>query len=246
MRNISIILPYYRNAEMLLLQLERFATFPAETRAQIELLVIDDGSPKQQLREMLLRAQIPELLSVRAWRIIPDIRWNWLAARNIGQLKASSEWRLFTDIDHLVPFETADYLIRADFRADTIYRFARTNFADGSEYKPHPNSWWMTGQMMESVGGYDERFSGFYGTDGMFRDRCTARAREIVLLKQALQRVDRADVPDASTRTYKRKAPEDLENVPRIRQEIVDSGDLRPHRLTFPYFEIWPRLGSVQ
>lgn len=241
MRNLSIVLPYYRNPDMLRLQLGRFADYPEELRNQIEVIIVDDGSPKFPAIEVL--QAYPgrfDGLVVRAWRIEVDVRWNWIAARNIGQKEARSEWRLFTDIDHLMPVETADYLIRADLRKDTIYRLSRTNFADGSDYKPHPNTWLMTGQMMERVGGYDERFSGFYGTDGMFRDRCTAAAKAVVMLKQTMQRVGRDDVPDASTRTYQRKAPEDLENVPRIREEIRKSGDLRPHRLTFPYHRTWP------
>lgn len=241
MHDVSIILPYYRNPGVWQLQLERFRSFPADLRAHIEVLLIDDGSPKNPATP----PEVPiEGMTLRMFRIEVDVRWNWIAARNIGQKHASSVWRLFTDIDHLLPEATARRIVEGKLDARNIYRFSRVNYPKGDEYKPHPNTWMLTGDMMESVGGYDERFSGYYGTDGMFRDRCSdaaaAAGGKVVMLKQPMERVDREVLKDASTTTYGRKEEQDKEAVPRIRAEIAASGDLRPHRLTFPYQQIFP------
>lgn len=234
-RDFTLVLPYYRNPGMWQLQLERLSEFPESIRERLRVIVIDDGSPKEKLQA----PTTPPPFALTMFRIEVDVRWNWIAARNIGAHHAETDWLLFTDIDHLVPWKTAKRIVEGYLQADTIYRFQRVNYPDGSPYHPHPNSWLMTRPMFDKVGGYDERFSGFYGTDGMFRDRCEAAARGVTILKEKLERVDREVQADASTRTYARKQPEDREAVPRIRSEIAASGDLKPHRLTFPYHEFY-------
>jgi hypothetical protein len=108
-----------------------------------------------------------------------------------------------------------------------------------SPYKPHPNSWLMTAKTYERIGGYDERFAGFYGTDSDFRDRA-ARKADIVMLDQVLIRVPRDVIPDASTRTYLRKQPEDSLNLPRIKATRELDPDWKPLRLSFKYMQIYP------
>lgn len=234
-RDFTIVLPFYRNPDMLALQLERVASYPDKVRNHVRLIVVDDGSPKEQA----VPPATPPPFPLRMFRIDVDVRWNWLAARNIGHHFAATDWILFTDIDHLVPEKTASKIVYDYLDELTIYRFSRVNYPGGDEYKPHPNSWLMTRAMFDKVGGYDERYSGFYGTDGMFRDRCREAATSVSLLRSVLERVDRKVVHDASTRTYERKAEQDRENVPRIRREIEASGDLTPKRLTFPFREIY-------
>jgi glycosyltransferase involved in cell wall biosynthesis len=234
-RDITVILPFYRNPGMLTLQLERIASYPKKIRDHFRLIVVDDGSPE----EKAVAPETPPPFPLQMFRIDVDVRWNWLAARNIGHKHATTQWVLFTDIDHLIPERTAQFLVEEELDRDIIYRFSRRNYPGGEIYHPHPNSWLMTRKMFDKTGGYDERFSGHYGTDGMFRDRCAAAADKVILLKRHLERVDRKDVPDASTRHYERKADVDKAGVPRIRAEIEASGDLKPHRLTFPYHEFY-------
>lgn len=234
-RDFTIILPFYRNPSMLALQLERLASYAPKIRDHVRLIVVDDGSPKERAEAPAMPPPFP----LRMFRVEVDVRWNWLTCRNIGHHHAQTEWVLFTDIDHLVPEKTAARIVEGDLEPSTIYRFSRVNWPGGEAYHPHPNSWLMTRKMFDKTGGYDERFSGFYGTDGMFRDRCTKAAKSVVILKEKLERVPREEVPDASTRSYERKAAEDKENVPRIRREIEASGDLKPHRLTFPYHQFY-------
>jgi hypothetical protein len=232
-RPITLVLPYYDNPGMLEAQFQALDALPPELREQISLIVVDDCSPKSPA----LDVGRPQGVAYSLFRITVDVRWNWIAARNRGAEEAPDGWLLLTDIDHLVPEETWRRIIERKLSDRDIYRFSRRE-VDGSEYKPHPNSWLMTRKMfLRRVGGYDERFSGFYGTDGMFRDRCVSAARQVVVLPEALTRVGRETIPDASTpeSTWGRKTPVDHENVGRIRAEIQASGDLAPKRLTFPF-----------
>lgn len=233
-RAVTLVLPYYRNAEMLGEQYERIAQLPADVRNGLQLIVVDDGSPKSPA-EAVGRPELG-IAGFQLFRIDVDVRWNWLAARNIGVEKAKTEWVLLTDIDHIVPEKTWRRLQEHKLNPRKVYRFSRLDLPDLTPYKPHPNSWLMTRELFDKIGGYDERFSGFYGTDGEFRDRVRANA-EVVMLDQPLIRVPREVVPDASTTTYLRKQPEDHDGVTRIRAKIAAEGG-RPHRLTFPYHQV--------
>jgi hypothetical protein len=89
--------------------------------------------------------------------------------------------------------------------------------------------------MFDRIGGYDERFSGYYGTDAEFRERVEKTAKAIVMRSEALIRYPREVIPDASTTTYKRKEKQDHANVPRIRAERANIPNWKPLRLTFPF-----------
>lgn len=233
---ISLILPYYMNAGMLERQFESIRSLDRDVLDSLEVLVIDDGSPE---RPAFFPA--PDLgCPFRLFRIEVDVRWNWIAARNIGAYHAWHEWLLLTDIDHVVPEETFLSLAARALDTKAVHKFSRRDAPDLTPYKPHPNSWLMTRKtFLERVKGYDERFSGYYGTDGEFRDRCVSgTGRPIVELDEYIVRYPREVIADASTTTYKRKQPEDREAVPRIRREIAKSPE--PHRLTFPYHEVLP------
>ena len=175
------------NQGMLDEHLRRLERLPAGVRDELELIVVDDGSPNGE-------AQAREIgLPVRVFRIDVDIRWNQDAARNIAAHKADASWLLLTDIDHLVPQRTFEWLLDNKLQKKTVYRFQRMTLdAIGgkkdalTEYKPHPNSWFMMRGMYERIGGYDERFAGHYGTDAEFRDRA---------VRNWLAVGDAADVP---------------------------------------------------
>jgi hypothetical protein len=119
------------------------------------------------------------------------------------------------------------------------YKFARVSAPDMSPYKPHPNSWLMLRSLYDKIGGYDERFAGYYGTDADFRDRLAAIA-EIKQVKEALIRYPRTLIHDASTTTYLRKQPEDRDAIARIKRERAQEEDPSPRRFTFEYNRVFP------
>lgn len=111
-------------------------------------------------------------------------------------------------------------------------------------YKEHPNTWLMTRPMYDRIGGYDERLSGCYGTDGEFRDRVREHARAVVMLPDVLVRYPREIIPDASTdpAEFTRKNDEKNDTELEVRRARRSrEKDQRPKRLTFP----WEFVASV-
>lgn len=236
-RTFTLVFPYYENPGMLDRQLAHLAALPEDLRQHLALIVVDDGSPDHPLGEFTAAVmQQLGLAGAQLFRITVDVRWNWIAARNLAVAQAQTDWVLLTDIDHLVPEATVRRIVERKLSDRCVYRFSRKDLPDLTDYKPHPNSWLMTRAMFDQIGGYDERFSGYYGTDGEFRDRVRANAKDVVMLEEHLVRVPREVVPDASTTRYERKQPEDREGVGRIRAEIAKSP--RPHRGLFPWVRI--------
>lgn len=241
-RALTLCMAYYMNAGMLREQLRRLRRLPRAVLDQLEVNIVDDGSPDGD-------AQGQEIgCPLTIWKIGVDVRWNQDAARNIAAHHATTRWLLLTDIDHLVPVETFERAISKGNDKRTIYRFSRLTYVGqdmhGNDrvtaYKPHPNSWLMTKAMYDHVGGYDERFAGHYGTDAEFRDRAASVAR-IEMLPQVIWRVGRETIPDASTTTYVRKgAPEDDGAIQRIKFERGQDKAWKPKRLSFPYKQIYP------
>lgn len=223
---------YYENAGMLREHYATLRKLPRELRDRIQVIIVDDGSP-------LAPAWGEDCgVSLSVYRIGVDVRWNQDAARNIAARHASHAWLLLTDIDHLVPELTWKSAIEARLTKGTIYRFSRVSMPKLDEYKPHPNSWLMTRGTFERIGGYDERFAGFYGTDADFRDRARMVA-PVDMTNFVLIRYPRDVIPDASTTSYERKTPEDGAAIKRIKEERAQLADQTPLRYRCAYAKIY-------
>lgn len=229
-RTVTLVYPYYENPNFLGDQLRHLNWLPLDLRGQLDLIVVDDGSPEHPAEEVM-RLAACELRSVRLFRIEKDVRWNWLAARNIGAHHARTDWISITDMDHRYPVDTAEVLVRGAHSRGIIYRFSRREH-DGRRIHPHPNSWFMTRETYWRVGGYDEALSGHYGTDGEYRRRCAA-ASPIRIMTAELERHEY--VGDSSTTRYLRKQPEDavVKHIIRARKP-----GWKPRTLSFPYEEV--------
>jgi hypothetical protein len=234
MRPFTFICAYYENAGMFREQQRVWRSLPADIRAQLHVIVVDDGSP---VTPALPHVDETGLASFRLYRLGVDIRWNWLACRNLGVHEATTDWVFLTDIDHVVPAATWSALMTKKLDVRAVYRFNRVDAPALTPYKPHPNTWCMTREMFDAIGGYDERFSGFYGTDGEFRDRVNATANKVVMREEVIVRYPREVVADASTTRYGRKEEQDGIHVPRIREERNKLPNWRPLRLTFPWVQ---------
>lgn len=232
---ITLIMAYYENPGMLETHYTLMRELPVEIRSQIGLIIVDDGSPKHP-------AQPGDTAGVplQIYRMKKDVRWNQDACRNIGVNHSETPWCLLTDIDHIVPAVTWKRILAMELDQSIAYTFNRVSAPDHEPYKFHPNTWLINRVLYDRVGGYDERFAGYYGTDGDFRDRLRPVAREVKQLKEFVIRVPRAVIPDASTTTYLRKQPEDGKNIQRIKGERAALDDPSPLRLTFPYDRVHP------
>lgn len=251
MKSLTICMPYYCNEGMLEEQLKRFRALPAAVKEKLELIVVDDGTgeacftPDGQPTDRACSQAIPAWLEdigfpYRLFKILVDVRWNQDAARNIAAREAKSDWLLLTDIDHIAPVSTLEEILPLNLDGQYVYRFSRRTMEKGgasSPYKPHPNSWLMTKKVYWKLGGYDESLAGKYGTDADFRDRVVAVTGHPNMLVQPLLRVPRDVIPDASTTTYERKAPEDA-----VLRDMVKLRNARPGwapvHFRFPFKEV--------
>lgn len=225
-RGFTLMMPYYENPKFFEHQLDHLRNFPLASYMRV--IIVDDGSPENPAEPIAKKFKHDFIRSIQLYRIDVDVRWNWLAARNIGFHHASNGWVMVTDMDHILPYETAVTLVFGMHDERTIYRFSRT----GAKTHPHPNSWFMTRDMYWKVGGYDEALSGFYGTDGEYRRRCAATA-PIRIMDSPLELHEHEG--DASTAIYKRKQPEDaaVKKLIKARRK-----DWKPKVLSFPYHEV--------
>lgn len=232
----ALVMPYYQNPNMLERQLANLAALPDAMRDLLSVVIVDDGSPTEPATPCGIDLRgIP----LQIYRIKADVRWNQDAARNIGVSHSEMSWVLMTDIDHIVPERTWARVLLRDHDRSKVYTFGRVSAPDMTTYKPHPNTWLMTKDMFDKCGGYDERFAGYYGTDGDFKDRVLKNAK-LDMFKEHIIRVPRTVLPDASTTTYLRKQPEDKPAIIRIKAERAKQKGWVPLRGSFEYERTFP------
>lgn len=221
---VTMVLPYYDNENFLQTQVDVWRRYPAALSAWLSIILVDDGSPTPCVKPA-------GLSQLRLFRIEVDVRWNWLAARNIGAHHAADGWLVLTDMDHVLPVETLESLIHGSHQPTTVYAFARREHT-GAVINPHSASFFMTRERFWAIGGYDEALSGHYGTDGDYRRRM-AHVAAMAILPDFLERHEY--VGDSSTTRYLRKQPQDAA-VKRL--IAARRPGWRPRVLSFPYHEV--------
>jgi len=227
-KQLQLIYPYYDNPNFLRVQLTNWTSYPQALRNHMRAIIVDDGSPNSPAIDVLRTGEFP--FPIRLFRIDVDVRWNWLAARNIALHHATEGWCLLTDMDHVLTPAAAHALVHADLEPAKIYRFSRREHT-GEKVHPHPNTMLLQRATFWKAGGYDEALSGHYGTDGDWRRRLAATA-PVRTLKVEMVRYEY--VGDSSTTGYKRKQPQDAGKKAIIARR---GKGWRPKVLSFPYHE---------
>jgi hypothetical protein len=181
---ISIIVHGYNNQSALSLQEPYWREW--QLIDQIEFIFIDDGSsPPLSLENLPAHA--------RCYRIHTDIKWNQPGAKNLGAKFAQGEWFLFYDLDHFVDnnflislFDNLKYL-----KSDIIYKFNRFCIKSQSLINPHINSFLIHRDGYNLIDGYDEDFSGNYGSEDVyFHQKWLLYAKNITTLDGPILSVD--------------------------------------------------------
>jgi phage anti-repressor protein len=194
---ITLIMPYYNNPGMLKKHIEVWGQY--ENKKDIRLILVDDCS-KQQAIDVFNEHGIP--LQTQVYRILVDIPWNWIGARNLAMTHAKG-WCLMTDIDHVLMPEDFDKLLNFKPESGKAY-VPQRKFSNGTvNKKRHPNTFLIENELFWGVGGYDESFSGWYGTDFAFRQSIIDQTVETD--EFALTLYSRKEIKDASTTEFGRK-----------------------------------------
>jgi len=222
---VSVIVPFYRNMQMLKKHLEIWRDYPVAVRKTMQLIVVDDGSPEPALDAF---KETNCSLEVNLYRIKQDIPWNRGGARNLGSFQARTPWLLHMDIDHIMPIEAAQRLAEliGVLETDRWFRFPRYRVGAADEtrnkdslpreqkfgkIKPHIDSYLIPTSMYWDVGGYDEDYSGCLGGGSPFLKQLAAAHPQAVFEEPICLHVYTRDaIPDASDHTLSRDKAEYL------------------------------------
>ena len=165
--HLTITMPYYEAPEMLKTHLENWCSYPDDLADKVDIVLIDDGSPKYPAAEVLKASKLPRS-PIKLFRVLENIPWNHGGARNLGMHCVSEGWVLSTDIDHVLTVDNLERLMSLPLDPFKSYRPGRVQENEnGTEcIKPHRETFIMTREMFWKIGGFDEDFNGYW--NGVF------------------------------------------------------------------------------
>jgi len=191
----SVVVSYYCDPEELKRQLSLWSAFPSRFLDLMEFIVVDDGSPKNPLTSDLLKGLfegLPRIPRLRAYRLLKDIGFNNLGARNLGAFVALGTYLIFIDMDCCITASMLDHLLKevqglgatpssilylkryvidnVKSLPNEVRRLASKGYLR-LESSLSPNSFAMSRHHFWSIGGFNEDLSGRYGTDYEFKRR---------------------------------------------------------------------------
>ncbi len=184
---------YYENPTMLFKHLMCWNAYASEHKKNLEAIIVDDGSPDNPAK---INGNMGFPISL--FRIKQDIPWNQNGARNLAMTHARGLC-LLTDMDHLLPKHMVAPLLNTNWDPIKVYKPQRF-LPEGTEYKRHPNTYVISQETYWKAGGYDESFSGYYGTDSTFRRALLETTTIEDTDAFGLTLYKREVIPDASTK----------------------------------------------
>ena len=241
LQECSLVMAYYDNADMLLRHFEAWEKYPRELKARMRFIVVDDGSPKRPAWGAYKDfGGLPHTLKFALFRVVPNIPWNQDGARNLALKHSETEWTFMTDMDHLLSAEQAARMLTIDAQPKTYYMPDQLLTNGDSLGRPHPNTYLMRTADFWGMGGYDEDFAGYYGSDGNFR-RCAQGAG---LTEQHTQHFSTTvyrteDCFDANTKDWGRKGSS-LHVA--FNQRLMRKKALPPYKAINPIRFAWERV----
>lgn len=214
MNRVAIVMAYYDNPDMLREHLRVWSTYDPALLPYLSVVIVDDASPRYPALDVL-SAGLP--LSTMLWRVREDIPWHQDGARNIAMHHCPAEWALMTDMDHVLPADQVLPMLLMNAMHGEYYMPGQ-RMLDGTVLRPHPNTYMMSRSDFWRMGGYDEDFCGWYGSDGNFR-KC-ARGAGLVERSSGdfgLVVYRDTDIYDANTKGLGRKlSPLHSSNNPKL------------------------------
>ena len=199
LEKISIITPYFETKKMLEKQLEVWHSYPSELKSQIEFVIIDDGSPENPAGIKFCN------LNLILARVDINIPWNHPGAQNLGAYLATSSWIWSGGIDHVFTSENMYKLTKLDRKDLKVnYKIPRRSIKQDKLIGYHWEINYLAKKTFWSIGGYDEDFSGIWGSDDVCFTSMLKKSgvREIKLEDIFLDLYTEDDFKDANTHRY--------------------------------------------
>lgn len=174
--------------------------YSKEIKDRIEIILFDDCSPKDPAFEIPRPEDLPK---ISIYRMIEDIPWGADACKNRAADITSSEYLLMMDIDHVVPEDVLELLLKEcdSYPRGTVVKFKRLE--NGREIVPGPNIYFIKKDLFWKIGGYDEYLLGLYCTDIPYLKRLREHTEEVIL-KIPIIVYGNDVIENADTTTYTR------------------------------------------
>lgn len=242
---LSIVSNFYfdqKSADSLYRMLEHYSSYDPALMKRIQFVLVDDCSK--------IQVDIPKdlRLNYQLFRIKDDIFWNNGGARNLGVVNARTLKLLLTDIDHYFPELLLKKIVDHRPKKDVLYKFKRID-VNGKKHRSQPNILYLTKGVYFDALGYDEEFSGNYGSeDSFFLDVMRYRKNKLRyftrFIKIVEQRVDRVNAYHSFSR--------DTAVNEALRRKKIDviknQGVLAAHSrmfLNFDWEKVEERVGEI-
>jgi hypothetical protein len=214
---LTITVPYYDNPEMLQEQLKVWKIYPQD----VNIVVVDDGSWMFPALEVLQLAKLQNLL---LYKIIQDIPWNHGGARNLAMAEIHEGWVVLTDVDHIMPVSSVERLQKMTLDKTYVYYPRRYKAIQDHvvDHHQHRDSFILHRDLFWEVGGFDERFSGYWnGVSRLFRTALKNKAKMNIALPDVSLILHEPDnIPDASTKLGRKGSVYDINSNPTLKKEF--------------------------
>lgn len=233
---LTFIYSYFDNPGMLELHLETWKKYEDSVKEKLSIIIVDDCSQKYPAFP-ILNSKVTGIFT-RLYRVKVNIPWNLDGARNLAMKETATDWNLMTDMDRLVPEDSAIAALTMVTVQGNYYRPNQVWMNGPSLKRPHPNSFIIHRSDFWACGGYDEDFAGSYGTDGNFRKNLNAVAKEVYVENPYFICCEQV-VGDAITQGLPRKDKGSYcLSIDHLRKKVMS----KPYRAIDPVRFPWERL----
>lgn len=177
---LSLCTHFYNGLDAVEFQVNRWKDIEPAYLNQMEFVIVDDYTDIQYEIDI---GNLP----VQAYKITTDINWNQSGCKNLLFYTAQADWLFFFDIDTTATAENIQKIfdrlptldVNCFYMPATRYPWGWQKYycrADGrpleipgwGERLPHINCFIIHKTLLETIGGFDEDFAGYYGYEDTY------------------------------------------------------------------------------